>query len=170
MHVPVIKRLVIMLLSFKLANMPPVMSVLNQVSEAFGQIAMENTDLGRRINIHARLEQVKNHLENRPIETMQKYEFFISIPVIISPGSTNTSNLLKMLDLMTDEDLISDMRPIVYCMWLKFEPFVVLYSLLYWIKCGLSYAYLGYYTSHVAVASLLIVLDCLLLFFESKCL
>ena len=160
-----------MLLSFKLVGSPSVMCDLNQDREAFGQIAFESTEHGQRINIDTELEKVKKRLEIRPIEIMQKYEFAISMtPVIICPGSKKTSNLLKMFNLMTDEDLISHMRPIVYCMWLKFEPFVVLYSLLYWIKCGLSYAYLGYYTSHIRVASLLIALDCLLLIFEAKCL
>ena len=170
MHDPVIKRLVIMLLSFKLSGAPSVMSDLDQDRDTFGQIAMESTDHGQRINLDTRLEQVKSRLENRPIETMQKFYFAISMtPAIISPGSRETSNLLTMFDLMTDEDLISHVRPIVYCMWRKFKPFVVLYTLLYWMKCALSYAYLGFYTSHIGVASSLIALDCLLLFFELKC-
>ena len=88
----------------------------------------------------------------------------------LSNGSQQCMALISVLEKMSDSELKSRLRPLVYYKWYKIYWYVLCYCLVYWSACIIGYIYYSNPTEQSQLAGPLLGLCGALVLFELKCL
>jgi hypothetical protein len=67
-------------------------------------------------------------------------------PVDTTFGSMHLTELILILQEITDDDLVTNFRPLIYQLWYQaIYPIAILYMVLYWVFAIISYVFYGFY-------------------------
>ena len=86
-------------------------------------------------------------------------------------GSEFSRSIIQVLRAVSDEELKTNMKYIVYYKWSKiYWKMALPYAVLFWLLAVLAYSFFGYQETNVLLGVVVCCLDSLFLVFEIKCL
>jgi hypothetical protein len=106
-------------------------------------------------------EDSANHTTYDLYRTAIKFDFTI--------GSRFSIDYFKWMENMTDEDLKTIYKPIIYYKWEQIYWFAIVYSVMVWILNALVCAFMAFAFDQWGVAIPIIILSSLFLGYEVKC-
>ena len=139
----------------------------------------------KRKHIHQSIQKVIHELSSNPSggsdskeeekltdsannESYQPHRSLVKLD--LSNGSKQSMALMGVLQKMSDSELKTRLRPLVYYKWYKIYWFVFCYCLIYWSACIVGYIYYSNPTEQSDLAGPLVGLCSALVLFELKCL
>lgn len=138
------------------------------------QSAFRLTYQGKYIQEGEKIEQVIDEritiLKQREVDKLDTYQAYRSLcKVDISNGSRAAMNFFNTLDKMSDNDIQARLKPIIYLKWMMIQPFVFVYSCLFWVLALLCYFFFGFFSSTKGLGVTICILNILFLSLEIKC-
>jgi hypothetical protein len=113
------------------------------------------------------VKSFKRRLQQLQGKNLVPYAAYISMtPLELSIGNIKHTELFRMFDLCTDEDLVDVLRPLIYLQWNKMYWIALLYMCVYWAYAAVCYAFYGFLYQSYALGAVLIGMSSFFLAFE----
>lgn len=99
------------------------------------------------VELHDHLQEFKVGVEEiRGNDPVLLQPYISAAPLDMTFGSIHLTELILILQQITDEDLVTNFRPLIYQLWYKaVYPIAIVYMTFYWLFAIISYIFYGFY-------------------------